>query len=168
MSRSSRKQKRSLKTEQAELNITPFMNLMIVLVPVLLLSMVFTHIRVHQVEIPQLAQKLQNQTENKTLQLVIRQDGFEVQYPAGSRLKVFNTTESNIYPYEKLGVYLRNVKLTFQKKNIEKNDITLLADDKTPYQVLVKTLDQIKFSKETIEGKVVYAELFPQVSLGSL
>ena len=39
-------------TEAVELNVTPFMNLMIVLVPVLLLSMVFTHTTVIDLNFP--------------------------------------------------------------------------------------------------------------------
>ena len=35
-----------------ELNVTPFMNLMIVLVPVLLLSLVFTHTTVIELDFP--------------------------------------------------------------------------------------------------------------------
>ena len=38
--------------EAAELDVTPFMNLMIVLVPVLLLSMVFTHTTVIDLNFP--------------------------------------------------------------------------------------------------------------------
>ena len=40
------------KTEAADLDVTPFMNLMIVLVPVLLLSMVFTHTTVIDLNFP--------------------------------------------------------------------------------------------------------------------
>lgn len=42
--------KRSM--EPSELDVTPFMNLMIVLVPVLLLSLVFTHTAVIELDFP--------------------------------------------------------------------------------------------------------------------
>ncbi len=38
--------------EEAELEVTPFMNLMVVLVPVLLLSLVFTHTTVIDLDFP--------------------------------------------------------------------------------------------------------------------
>ena len=44
--------KRQKHTEAADLDVTPFMNLMIVLVPVLLLSMVFTHTTVIDLNFP--------------------------------------------------------------------------------------------------------------------
>jgi len=46
------KRHRTRSREAAELDVTPFMNLMIVLVPVLLLSMVFTHTTVIELNFP--------------------------------------------------------------------------------------------------------------------
>ena len=40
--------------DEGDLDITPFMNLMIVLVPVLLISMVFSHITILQLNLPDL------------------------------------------------------------------------------------------------------------------
>jgi len=40
-------------TSEVDLNITPFLNLMIVLVPVLLLSMVFTQTRIMELSFPE-------------------------------------------------------------------------------------------------------------------
>ena len=44
--------KHKISQSEAELDITSFMNLMIVLVPVLLLSLVFTQIRVLNIQLP--------------------------------------------------------------------------------------------------------------------
>ena len=41
--------------KEAELDITSFMNLMIILVPVLLMNMVFSHITVLDLQLPDLA-----------------------------------------------------------------------------------------------------------------
>jgi len=144
------------------------MNLMIVLVPVLLLSMVFTHIRIHDIQLPELSQKISEDEPDKELQLLIQAEGFEVQYPAGKPLKTFPLNADKQYEYAQLSRYLRDIKATFQEKNIEKDSITLLSSDTIPYQVLVKTLDSIKFSVEMVDGEKVNAELFPAVALGSV
>ena len=47
--------KRNRELADAELDITSFMNLMIVLVPVLLLSLVFNQMRILQVQLPLLS-----------------------------------------------------------------------------------------------------------------
>ena len=47
---------RRVNTQDAELDITSFMNLMIVLVPVLLLSLVFSHVRILNLQLPVLSE----------------------------------------------------------------------------------------------------------------
>lgn len=165
MSRRSKAKASRNRNEEVELNITPFMNLMIVLVPVLLLSMVFTHIRVHDIQLPELSQRISEQTETKDLELFVRDSGFDLFFPAGQLLKSFPA--DNGLPYAELQSYLRQVKATFQEKDIDKSEITLLASAGTDYQTLIRTLDAIKFVPETVEDETVLAELFPNVSLGN-
>ena len=170
MSRHSRSHKRRSQAEEVELNITPFMNLMIVLVPVLLLSMVFTHVRVHDIQLPELSQRISDSTETKQLELLITDSGFELFYPAGESLKRFPANGS--LPFGELQQYLRLVKATFQEKAIDKSEITLLPAPDTNYQTLIQTLDAVKFVPETVTSETtgpeaVLAALFPNVSLGN-
>ena len=81
--------RRRFANKEAELDITSFMNLMIVLVPVLLMSMVFSHITVLDLRLPDMAASDDNkdQQQEKQLELVIRDDYIDVNYPAGIRLK---------------------------------------------------------------------------------
>src|SRR5690554_3359114 len=58
--------RRRRQTEDAELNITSFMNLMIVLVPVLLLSMVFSRITVLELNLPDSAASSMSTDEQNT------------------------------------------------------------------------------------------------------
>ena len=56
---------------EAELDITSFMNLMIILVPVLLMSMVFSHITVLELKLPDASTSSDsNNKENQQLELV--------------------------------------------------------------------------------------------------
>ncbi len=62
--------------EDTELDITSFMNLMIILVPVLLISMVF-----NQITVLELRQELKAQDLNPddlSLEVIIRENGFKV------------------------------------------------------------------------------------------
>ena len=66
--------------QEAELDITSFMNLMIILVPVLLISMVFNHITVLELRLP-LEEELQKQDLNPddlSLEVIVRESGFNV------------------------------------------------------------------------------------------
>ena len=69
------KNRKNRQREAADLDVTPFMNLMIVLVPVLLLSMVFTHTTVIDLNFPageSAADAID--PENVHLEVVVRND----------------------------------------------------------------------------------------------
>lgn len=170
MARIKRAQRRKDK-EDVELNITPFMNLMIVLVPVLLLSMVFTHVRVHDIQLPELSQRMSaEENENEELELAVSDAGFQLFFPSGKLLKEFpavSVAGKTELPFQELQSYLRQVKATFQAKEKDKSDITILAKKDTNYQRLIKTLDAVKFVPEQVDGEEVMAELFPRVALGN-
>ncbi len=79
---------RRLRPQAPDLDITSFMNLMIILVPVLLMSMVFSHITVLDLKLPDLSDSSpSDELPPKQLELVIREDYMDVNYPAGTRLK---------------------------------------------------------------------------------
>ncbi|MDP5135291.1 biopolymer transporter ExbD [Rheinheimera baltica] len=154
----------------AELDITSFMNLMIVLVPVLLLSLVFAQIRVLNIQLPALTEQLlqQEMEQPQQLELAIYPDRLRLNYPAGEPLRVFELTEQGKLDFAALSLYLQDLKLTFQQKNIEKQDITILAPDELDYQTLVTAMDTVRSFKAVVAADVVDAELFPFISLGEL
>lgn len=154
----------------AELDITSFMNLMIVLVPVLLLSLVFTQIRVLNLQLPPLSEQLlqQEQEQPQQLELEIHADRLRLNYPAGEPLRVFMLTEQGQHDFAGLSLYLQDLKQLFQQKQIDKQDITLLAPDTLDYQTLVTAMDTVRSFKAVVAADLVDAELFPNISLGQL
>lgn len=153
--------------EEADLDITSFMNLMIILVPVLLMSMVFSHVTVLDLKLPDLAadSRADDSPENNMLELVILPDRFVVNYPAGSPLKTVLKKDSE-YDYALLADVLKEVKRQLGDKGIEKRDIFILSQPDTDYQTLVKAMDTVRSFKAVVAASVVDAELFPQISLG--
>ena len=161
------RRRRRINTQEAELDITSFMNLMIVLVPVLLLSLVFSQVRILNLQLPVAAQEQDQQTvdEPKILELVINQSGFELNYPSGILLKKIDKTDQG-YDFLLLSKYLQDIKLTFQQNNIEKSDILFLLAPEVNYQTIVSAMDTVRSFKAVVAANLVDAELFPQISLG--
>jgi biopolymer transport protein ExbD len=161
------RRRRRINTQEAELDITSFMNLMIVLVPVLLLSLVFSQVRILNLQLPVAAQAQDQQAtdEPKILELVISQAGFELNYPSGILLKKFEKTGQD-YNFSLLSKYLQDLKLTFQQNDINKNDILLLLAPNVDYQTIVSAMDTVRSFKTVVAANLVDAELFPQISLG--
>lgn len=162
--------KHKIRQSEAELDITSFMNLMIVLVPVLLLSLVFTQIRVLNIQLPpQTEQLLQQEQDNpQILELELRADRLRLNYPAGQLLREFTHNELDQPDFAALSAFLQDLKLTWQQQNIEKRDISILAPESLDYQTLVSAMDTVRAFKTVVAASVVDAELFPLISLGQL
>ena len=153
--------------EEADLDITSFMNLMIILVPVLLMSMVFSHITVLDLKLPDLAPNSaeENPEKNDALEVVIHDDKIVVNYPAGAPLKTLAKRDGE-YDFKLLSDVLQEVKRQLAEKDKEKRDIFILSQPNTDYQTIVTTMDTVRSYKAVVAASVVNAELFPEISLG--
>lgn len=172
--------------KEADLDITAFMNLMIVLVPVLLLGMVFSQITVLDLKLPELAASDSDQNnENKQIELVIRDQDMVINYPAGILLKripkvevepeqELGAAESAVageqellrHDFKLLSLVLQEMKRQLREKGIEKRSITILSEADTSYQTIISAMDTVRSFKTVVAASVVDAELFPEVSFG--
>ncbi|SMF41144.1 Biopolymer transport protein ExbD/TolR [Alteromonadaceae bacterium Bs31] len=158
-------------TDDAELDVTSFMNLMIVLVPVLLLSMTFTQVTVLDVKLPDLTGGLYNSDESQSqLEVVVTDKGFKVIYPTGvviqeiplkvETLESGETVES--FDHLTLSYILQAVK----KQLPEKRNAVVKAIPGVSYQNLISTMQTVKSYKTVVAANLVEVELFPEISLG--
>lgn len=153
--------------EHADVDVTAFINLVVVLVPVLLMGMVLSHITVLDLKLPDIpAASSEQQEPPAQLELIIRPDYFDINYPAGIRLKRIEKTASGKYDFENLTLYLQEIKRQLGDKGIQKRDIYLLSEKNTDYQTLVAVMDIVRSYRTVVATSVVNAELFPEVSLG--
>ncbi|GLR71338.1 biopolymer transporter ExbD [Agaribacter marinus] len=165
-----------VKKEDAELDITSFMNLMIVLVPVLLMMMVFSRITIVELSLPGLAAEASSEDIAKeTLEVHVKENSIDVFFPQGylvESIPVFviddsDTTEySPQYDFQSLQSTLKQIKQTLVNKGVEKKDITLLLPQNADYQTIVTLIDTTRSYKDVLINSIVDAELFPDVSLG--
>ena len=159
-----RYRKRS-RVAEAELDITSFMNLMIILVPVLLMTMVFSRITVLELKLPDAGPNSAASEEERQLELVLRENYIDVNYPAGIRLKRIDQVEEK-HDYVLLSNVLQEVKRQLREKDIEKRDILILAQEDTDYQTLITVMDTVRSFDAVVATSVVQGELFPDISLG--
>lgn len=153
--------------EEADVDVTAFINLVVVLVPVLLMGMVLSHITVLDLKLPDIPAASTEQVEPPAqLELVIRPDYFDINYPAGIRLKRIEKTANGNYDFANLTLYLQEIKRQLGDKGIQKRDIYLLSEKNTDYQTLVAVMDTVRSYRTVLATSVVNAELFPDVSLG--
>lgn len=153
-------------TDDAEIDVTAFMNLMIVLVPVLLLSMTFTQITVMDITLPELTggSSVSGATQSQ-LEVEINLDGFKLYYPTNVLIQDIPAVQGEAglgHDYRQLSRVLQEVKGQLK----DKADILLLTDPSVDYQTLIQTMDTVKSYKTVIAASLVEVELFPEISLG--
>jgi len=151
------------KQEEAELDITSFMNLMIILVPVLLISMVFNHITVLELILP-LEEELKKQNldqDDLSLEVIVRETGFNVMLGPLSIESI--DKKDNQFDFNRLSTVLQGMKKQLGR---ERTDIVILSEPDIDYQVLIGVIDTAKTFPAVVAASVVDAVLFPDVSLG--
>lgn len=146
-----------------ELNITAFMNLMVVLTPFLLITAVFSRLAVLELNLPAGQSQASDAPPEFQLEITVREMGIEVgDRNAGtlSRMEKVGTD----YPLDDLSTYLARIKAQFP----DKTDATVLLEPDISYQVLVAVMDRVRVSeaRDPVDNRLVKSDLFPEVSIG--
>ena len=166
--------RKRLKKQDAELDITSFLNLMIVLVPVLLMMMVFSRITVVELKLPGLeALGDAADIENQQLELLVTPEGSALYFPSGYLVRQIpalrdEATGAIVQDWDTLQFSLKQMKQTLLAKGTEKEDIVLMIDDRVDYQSLITLLDRARSYEDVVAASVVDAALFPDVSFAEI
>jgi len=151
--------------EPAEVNITAFMNLMVILVPFLLITAVFSRITILELNLPTegAPSNAANRDDREKLQLevIVRRDVIEIGDRKRGLLKLIPVAADGSH-LQQVSDMLRQIKA----RAPDKQDITLLLETDTPYERLVEMMDTLRVARVERGGQVVMAELFPAISIG--
>lgn len=154
---------RRLRKDVAHLEITAFINLIVVLVPFLLSTAVFTRLAIIDLTLPaQSASALEQvKPDNLQLEVVVRAEALEVGDRIGGLIERIpaTTTGPDVQALSRL---IQQIKSRFPAKL----DATVLAEPNTSYDTLVQVMDAVRAGHMAQDGKVVRSELFPNISIG--
>ncbi|WP_455234707.1 ExbD/TolR family protein [Thiogranum longum] len=151
-------------SEPAEVNITAFMNLMVILVPFLLITAVFSRITILDLNlpVPGAPNPASNPDEPELqLEVILRQDVIEVGDRKRGLLKVVSVATDGSH-LEEISGLLQQIKARYP----DKQDVTLLLETDIPYERMVEMMDTLRVVRVEQEGESVMAELFPAISIG--
>jgi len=149
-------------TETAELNITAFMNLMVILVPFLLITAVFSRLAIIELNLPGSSTEPAEEKElTFQLEVTVRQGQIEVGDRNIGALGVYPNSIDG-YDYEALSKKLSEIKKSYPKKT----DAAILLESEIAYDTLVQVMDRVRIA-ESIEGdRIIRNDLFPDISIG--
>ncbi len=148
------------RTDTAELNITAFMNLMVILIPFLLITAVFSRLAILELNLPS-SETISEEVQEFQLEITVRNNYIDVSDRRTGLLKRVKNGQDG-YDFEGLTNYLRDIKKRFPSKI----DATLLLEPEIPYEVLVGVMDAVRLFEAEKEGEIIKAELFPEISIG--
>jgi biopolymer transport protein ExbD len=165
-----RNKSKKFRETNTELNITAFMNLMVVLVPFLLMTAVFSQVSILNMNLPTgVSESIPSEEEPpKALEVIIRANKLDVLERNSGLLKSIPNTDEG-YDYLALNTFLQSVK-AHPEFNTD-TGITLLMEMDTHYDALIQTMDAVRLivrdEKELDEeGNQIHGELFPNISMG--
>lgn len=149
--------------EVPELDITAFMNLMVVLVPFLLLSAVFSNLAILELNLPPDSQQKADDKQKKVrnFEVIVRKDSLIVADTLGGVIKRIPLKDGK-HDFKALSKLLIQIKLKYPKKE----NISLLLESDIPYDALVQVMDTVREVKVVEAASVVRKELFPQIAIG--
>ena len=153
--------------ETAELNITAFMNLMVILVPFLLITAVFSRLAILELNLPgSSTEPVEPQDQVFQLEVIVRSDKIEV---ADRNQGLLGSYPNGVdgYDFDAVSEKLAQLK----KRYPDKTDASILLEQEIAYDTLVQIMDTVRVSveiktDEDDEQKLIRSDLFPDISIG--
>lgn len=153
--------RRARQSAPAELEVTTFMNLMVVLVPFLLVMAVFSRITVHELYLPS-ADSAQAAVDAPalSLEIIIRENRIDL----GNRGRLIRSIDNADVGYDlgSLAEALADIKSQFP----DVTQATILLEPDIAYEHLVSVMDAVRVQATLQDAQAVFVELFPEISIG--
>ncbi len=148
--------------ETAELNITAFMNLMVILVPFLLITAVFSRLAILELNLPASSTEPANPQElTFQLEVTVREAQIEVGDRNLGALGIYPNADDG-YDYDALSKKLSEIKESYP----DKTDVSILLESEIPYDTLVQVMDRVRVAEIVEADGVKRKDLFPDISIG--
>jgi biopolymer transport protein ExbD len=149
--------------ETHELDVSTFLNLMVVLVPFLLISAVFSRVTIMELSVPTSAGGSQSNKPNFSIEVIVRKAGLEI--ANGSFVEAAIPKKDDQYDMKMLSEMLVRLKARYP----EKEDATVLMEPEIAYDYLIQIMDAVRGTEvqqedgsETVQKML----LFPDISIG--
>jgi len=137
------------------------MNLMVILVPFLLITAVFSRTAVLELNLPGPGSEAAVEEEDAfNLEVTVREARIDVSDRNTGLLKSFPNGDDG-YELEALQEFLQQVKVRYP----DKTDATVLLESDIVYDTLVQVMDTVRVAPVDEPGGG-YGELFPEIAIG--
>jgi len=158
--------KRRTKGAAHEIDVTTFLNLMVVLVPFLLITAVFSRLTIVELNLPSSAAGPTNANEGFTPEVIVREAGIEI---SNGRVVIASIpkTEDGDFDLATLSEYMVELKQTYPRQDAA----SVLMEARIPYDYLIQVMDIVRAVQVPLEddaGEQIVADGEPQYELLAL
>lgn len=154
-----------------ELDVTTFLNLMVVLIPFLLLTAVFSRLTIVELNLPSSSGGPSSADEGFMPEVIVREAGIEISN--GKQIIATIPNKEEEFDLDTLSEYMVELKQTYPRQDAA----SVLMEAQIPYDFLIRVMDIVRSvevpierddGEEFVEGEPQYelVALFSDVSVG--
>ena len=145
-----------------EIDVTTFLNLMVVLVPFLLITAVFSRLTIVELNLPSAAGGPTNNSDNFRVEVIVREAGMEISN--GSAIIATIPKKDEEYDLDKLSEFIVELKREYPNHEAA----SVLMEAYIPYDYLIQVMDIVRSVEVPtgFEDEVELYALFTDISVG--
>jgi biopolymer transport protein ExbD len=144
-----------------ELDVTTFLNLMVVLVPFLLITAVFSRLTIVELNLPSSAGGSSSTEEGFQPEVIVRENGIEI---TNSRVVIAAIpNKDDAFDLQTLSDFMVELKQTYP----DQDAASVLMEAQIPYDYLIQVMDIVRSVEVPVEGAIEGEEEFELVALFS-
>ena len=158
--------KRRTKGDAHEIDVTTFLNLMVVLVPFLLITAVFSRLTIVELNLPSSAGGPSNNETPFRIEVVVRDNGMEI--TNGTAMIASIPKKDDEYDFQTLSDFMIELKREYP----DHDSASVLMEARIPYDYLIQVMDIVRSVElpveDPVEGEPEYElyALFSEISVG--
>ena len=154
--------KRRTKENAYEIDVTTFLNLMVILVPFRLITAVFSRLTIVELNLPSTAGGPASDQDSFRVEVIVREAGIEISNGSATIASIPKNEDE--YDLETLSDFMVELKLDYPKHDAA----SVLMETQIPYDYLIQVMDIVRSVEKPIEdtGEFELFALFSEISVG--
>ncbi|MBT8441783.1 MAG: biopolymer transporter ExbD [Gammaproteobacteria bacterium] len=161
-------------SEGYEIDVTTFLNLMVVLVPFLLITAVFSRMTIVELNLPSSSGGATSNADSFRLEVIVREAGIEI--TNGTSIIASIPKKDDVFDLDTLSDFMVELKRDYP----DHDAASVLMEPQIPYDYLIQVMDIVRSvevdadldvdlddtGEEQPEGQVQLVALFTEISVG--
>ena len=145
-----------------EIDVTTFLNLMVVLVPFLLITAVFSRLTIVELNLPSAAGGPSSNEDSFRVEVIVREAGMEISNGSATIASIPKIEDE--YDFDSLSELVVELKREYP----EHDAASVLMEPHIPYDYLIQVMDTVRAVEvpTDVEDEVELYALFSEISVG--